>query len=318
MFTLNLGSDLLRLLSEPTRLRLLLLLEAEDLTVAELTAITGLSQSRISTHLGKLRQAGLVQDERMGQATLYSADTGQFSPAARQIWGALIDNLDDNQIREDSERATATVRQRSARHSWVESVAGRMEQQYSPGRSWEATTRALINLLQLGNVLDIASGDGVLAELLCARATSVTCLDSNAAVIAAARKRLRDQANVRFHRGDMHALAFEDNTFDQVFLMHALPYSNTPEKAISEAARVLGPGGTLVLTTVKKHNHEATVAAFDHVNLGFGVAELKRWVSREGLYIESAGATSREQRPPHFEVLTLIATNKRQIQSEAV
>lgn len=307
MLTLNLGSDLLRLLSEPTRLRLLLLLEAEGLTVAELTAITGLSQSRISTHLGKLKHAGLVQDKRMGQAALYSADTGEFSPAARQIWGALIDNLEDNQIREDRERATAAVRQRSARHSWVESVAGRMEQQYSPGRSWEATTRALINLLELGDVLDIASGDGVLAELLCTRAATVTCLDSNTAVIAAARKRLKAQVNVRFHRGDMHALPFEENSFDQVFLMHALTYTNEPNSVISQAAKVLRPGGILVLTTIKRHRHEATVAAFDHVNLGFGCNELKTWVAEQGLTIKNAGVTSREQRPPHFQVLTVVA-----------
>lgn len=307
MLTLNLGSDLLRLLSEPTRLRLLLLLEHEALTVAELTAITGLAQSRISTHLGKLKHASLVQDERMGPASLYSADTGEFSPAARQIWGALVDNLEDTQIREDRERATAAVRQRSAKHSWVESVAGRMEQQYSPGRSWEATTRALINLLALGDVLDIASGDGVLAELLCSRAANVTCLDSNAAVIAAARQRLKAQANVRFHRGDMHALPFEKCSFDQVFLMHALTYTNEPEKVIAQAATVLRPGGTLVLTTIKRHHHEATVAAFDHVNLGFDCTELETWVAGQGLEIKNASVTSREQRPPHFEVVTVVA-----------
>ncbi len=307
MFNLSLGSELLRLLSEPTRLRLLLLLESEALTVAELTAITQLSQSRVSTHLGKLKQADLVQYQRMGQATLYSADTSRFSPAARQLWGALVDNLEDKQIREDLELATATVRQRSTQRSWVESVAGRMEKQYSPGRSWETTARALINLLDLGRVLDIASGDGVLAELITGRAESVTCLDSNTAVIAAARKRLKAQANVKFHQGDMHLLPFEDNSFDQIFLMHALTFTQQPQTVIAQAARVMRPGGTLILTTLKRHQHDATVSAFDHVNLGFSLAKVKAWLEAAELTVESAGVTSREQRPPHFEVLTLIA-----------
>lgn len=307
MFNLSLGSELLRLLSEPTRLRLLLLLESQALTVAELTAITQLSQSRISTHLGKLKQADLVEDERMGQATLYSTDTNRFSPAARQLWGALVDNLDDQQIREDMELAQATVRQRNTQRSWVESVAGRMEQQYSPGRSWEATARALINLLDLGQVLDIASGDGVLAELIANRAESVTCLDSNATVISAARKRLKSQINVQFHQGDMHQLPFEDNSFDQIFLMHALTYTQEPQAVISQAARVMRPQGSLILTTLRQHQHEATVSAFDHVNLGFTLASLEGWVETAGLNVESAGVSSREQRPPHFEVLTLVA-----------
>lgn len=307
MFNLSLGSELLRLLSEPTRLRLLLLLESQALTVAELTAITQLSQSRISTHLGKLKQADLVEDERMGQATLYSTDTNRFSPAARQLWGALVDNLDDQQIREDMELAQATVRQRNTQRSWVESVAGRMEQQYSPGRSWEATARALINLLELGQVLDIASGDGVLAELIANRAESVTCLDSNATVISAARKRLKSQLNVQFHQGDMHQLPFEDNSFDQIFLMHALTYTQEPQSVISQAARVLRPQGSLILTTLRQHQHEATVSAFDHVNLGFALADLEGWIEAAGLTVESAGVSSREQRPPHFEVLTLVA-----------
>ena len=307
MLSLTLGSDLLRLLAEPTRLRLLLLLEAEALTVAELTAVTGLSQSRISTHLGKLKQAGLVQDERHGQASLYHADTGQFSAAARQIWGALIDNLDDLQVARDRERATAAVRQRAQHRSWVESAAGRMEQQYSPGRSWEATTRALINLLELGDVLDIASGDGVLTELLAPRAARVTGLDINTAAIAAARARLKDQTTVELRQGDMHALPFADASFDQVFLMHALTYTRRPEVAIAEAARVLRPGGRLVLATLKHHQHEATVTAFDHVNLGFEPAQLRALVADQGLGVALCEVSSRERRPPHFEVVTLVA-----------
>lgn len=310
MFTLDHGTQLLRLFSEPTRLRLLVLLAAEQLTVAELTTITGLTQSRISTHLGRLRQAGLVQDDRLGNATLYSADPRHFSTEARQLWGALVDNLDDSVVHQDQERAAEAVRRRDQRHSWVESVAGRMERQYSPGRTWEATARTLIGLLDLGAVLDIASGDGVLADLLADHARHVTCLDSSATVIRAARERLKNRPNVYFRQGDMHALPFPEAHFDQVFLMHALTFTTRPQDVIGQAARVLQPGGALVACTLMRHRHRATVEAFDHVNLGFTPAQLRRWAQGAGLTVESAAVTTREQRPPYFEVISLIARRR--------
>lgn len=307
MLDLDHGTALLRLLGEPTRLRLLLLLETEGLTVAELTAITGLAQSRISSHLGRLRQAGLVDDERAGSATLYRADPGRFPPQARQLWGALLDTLDDAQVARDAERAAEIVRQRGNRRSWVESAAGRMERQYSPGRTWEATARTLFGLLRLGDVLDLASGDGVLAELLAARARTVTCLDINPTVIGAGRKRLADWPNVHFHLGDMHALPYRDAAFDQVFLMHALSYTQRAVDVIAQAARVLRPGGTLALATLRRHRHRATVNAFDHVNLGFEPEQLRHWSERAGLTVETCEVKCEENRPPYFQVISLIA-----------
>lgn len=286
---------------------MLLLLEGEALTVAELTAITGLAQSRISSHLGRLRQAGLVMDERVGSATFYRADPNEFPTHTRRLWATLLDNLDDTQVARDAERAAEIVRQRGARRSWVESVAGRMERQYSPGRTWEATARALIGLLRLGDVLDLASGDGVLTELLSERARSVTCLDINPTVIDAGRARLVDHPNVRFHLGDMHSLPYRQAVFDQVFLMHALSYTQRAAVVVSEAARVLRPAGTLALATLRQHHHRATVSAFDHVNLGFDPAELRQWAEQAGLVVDTCEVGCKESRPPYFEVINLIA-----------
>lgn len=307
MLDLEYGTTLLRLLGEPTRLRLLLLLETEALSVAELTAITGLTQSRISSHLARLRQAELVSDERAGNATFYRVDPARFPPYTRQLWGTLLDNLDDIQVARDGERAAEIVRRRGTRSSWVESVAGRMERQYSPGRTWEATARALIGLLRLGDVLDLASGDGVLTELLAGRAETATCLDINPTVIEAGRKRLAKHGNVRFRLGDMHALPFADGSFDQVFLMHALSYTRRAPAVIAEAARVLRANGTLVLATLRRHRHRATVSAFDHVNLGFEPEQLRRWSERAGLIVDNCDIGCRESRPPYFEVIGLTA-----------
>jgi len=302
------STQLLRLLAEPTRLRLLILLIDEPMTVAELTAVTQLTQSRVSSHLGRLREAGMVQDEAVANANFYSVDVERWPHDLRPLWGALIDQMDDNQVHRDREQAAEIVRRRAVRSSWVESVAGRMERQYSPGRTWEAMSRSLIESLDLGDVLDIASGDGVLAELLCRRATSVTCLDRSAAVIEAARKRLACQGNVAFEIGDMHALPFDDARFDQVFLLHALSYSREPDTALAEAARVLRPGGQLTLATIARHDHEATVAAYDHVNLGFDVSSLAAWLTQGGLNVRDCAERAREPQPPYFHLITASAS----------
>lgn len=307
MLNLNNSAHLLRLLAEPTRLRLLLLLMAESLTVAELTSVTRLTQSRVSSHLARLREAGLVQDRPVANTNLYSVDAQRWDADLRPVWGALVDQLDDVQLHRDRERAAEIVRRRSQRTGWAESVAGRMERQYSPGRTWEAMAGALIELLELGDVLDIASGDGVLAELLCRRAHRVTCLDRSEAVIAAARRRLACRGNVGFEIGDMHALPFADAGFDQVFLLHALGYSRAPETAIAEAARVMRPGGRLIMATIARHDHHATVAAYDHVNLGFDIDQLSTWIADAGLDVLNCAISAREPQPPYFRVITASA-----------
>lgn len=299
------STELWRLLADPSRLRLLLLLEAEALSIAELTEITGLAQSRVSTHLARLKRAGLVEDRRAGAAAVYSL-SGEHGRAA-ELWAVMREKLDDPQARLDRERAEQVVRARKSGQTWAESVAGRMELHYSPGRTWEATARALIGLLDLGDTLDIASGDGVLAELIAERARRLTCVDISAKVLAAARRRLRDREGVGFLRADMSALPFAAARFDHVFLMHALPYADDPGAVVAEAARVLKPGGRLVVATLNAHPHEVARQSYDHVNLGVPPETLAGWLEQGGLRVESCGVTSRDPRPPYFEVVTALA-----------
>ncbi|WP_423821251.1 metalloregulator ArsR/SmtB family transcription factor [Salinisphaera sp. SPP-AMP-43] len=301
------SSQLLRLLAEPTRLRLLLLLGHEPLSVAELTAVTQLTQSRISTHLARLREAGLVVDGGLGSSNRYTVDPGRWPRDMQPLWRVLSERIDDTQLERDRERAAEIVRRRTSRAGWAESVAGRMERQYSPGRTWEAMSRSLIELLDLGDVLDIGSGDGVLAELLCHHAQRFTCLDLSEAVIEAARKRLADRPNVAFEVGDMHALPFKDSAFDQVFMLHALSYSAQPATALGEGARVLRPGGRMVVATIAEHEHEATVAAYDHVNLGFTTERIRAWLEAAGLQVCECAERARERQPPYFRLITASA-----------
>ena len=185
------STELCRLLADTSRLRLLLLLEVHDLSVAELTQITGLAQSRVSTHLAKLRRAGLVADRREGAASIYSAGELTIDHPARVLWEQLRQGIDDAQQALDHSKAQEVIAARKAGKTWAETVAGRMESHYSPGRTWEATARALIGLLELGDVLDLASGDGVLAELIADHARSVHCVDISPTVLQAAQNAIR-------------------------------------------------------------------------------------------------------------------------------
>ena len=167
--------------------------------------------------------------------------------------------------------------------------------------------RSALPLLEPGDVLDIASGDGVLAELMAPHSNRYVCLDASSKVVAAATERLRRLPNVEVREGDMHALPLDDATFDLVALMHALTYAAHPAQAVAEAARVLRPGGRLLLTSLARHEHRAVVESFGHVNLGFSEKDLRRFVTKAGLEILSCGTVTRERRPPHFEVIALIA-----------
>lgn len=299
-------SALLRLLSDPTRVRLLALLEREELTVAELSAVLRLAQPRVSTHLAKLKEAELVRDRRSGVSSYYRFN-GELDPRESALLHALKESVDDAMLDEDERRLPGILAQRARAEGWADTVAGDMERHYSPGRTWETLARSMTRLVDPGDVLDIASGDGVLAELLAPRARSIVCVDASPRVVSAARERLKSFKNVQVVPGDMHALDLGARRFDLVLLMHALTYSERPEAVIVEAARVLKKGGRLLAATLGKHAHRTTVEPFDHRNLGFKPDELRAYASKAGLEVIACERISRESKAPHFEVVSLLA-----------
>jgi DNA-binding transcriptional ArsR family regulator/protein-L-isoaspartate O-methyltransferase len=299
-------SALLRLLSDPTRVRLLALLEREELTVAELSSVLRLAQPRVSTHLAKLKEADLVRDRRAGVSAYYRFN-GDLPARESALLHALKASVDDALLRDDEKRMPAILAQRAKAEGWADTVAGDMERHYSPGRTWEALARAMMQLVETGDVLDIASGDGVLAELLAPRAISIVCVDASVRVVSAARERLKPLKNVAVQVGDMHALDLGSRRFDLVLLMHALTYSDRPALAVAQAAKVLKPGGRLLGATLGKHAHRTTVEPFDHRNLGFKPEELRGFAQDAGLTVLACERATRERKPPHFEVITLLA-----------
>src|SRR5690606_23732011 len=203
-------SNRLKVFADATRVRLLALLEGEELTVAELSAITQLAQPRVSTHLARLKEAGLVRDRRAGVSAYYRFDDAALDPAQRALWQTISHGSDDPLLRQDAERVPAVLAMRAADQNWADSVAGDMERHYSPGRTWEALARTALPLLEPGDVLDVASGDGVLAELLAPHAGRYVCVDASARVVAAATERLRRFPNVEVREGGLHALPCAD------------------------------------------------------------------------------------------------------------
>ncbi len=298
--------DLLATLADPTRVRLLALLVDTELTVAELTRITDLPQSRVSTHLRKLKDASFVRDRREGGSSFYALDEAMSEPA-RELWEAMHTRLVDEQLELDQRRREAALAARATRARWPDEVAGQMERHYSPGRTWEATARGLLGFLSLGRVLDVGSGDGVNAELIAPRSRHVTCLDLSPRVIEAAKVRLAHVDNVDFRVGDMHELPFASRSFDAVVLLNALTYSDRPALAITEAARMLVSGGALALVTLAEHEHRTIAAAYDHHNLGFSPVGLAAMLRAAGLRVERCELSSREHRKPYFEVVTAFA-----------
>jgi ArsR family transcriptional regulator len=300
------ASSVLRLLADPTRVRLLALLEGEELTVAELAAVLHLAQPRVSTHLAKLKEAGLVRDRRAGVSAYYRANN-EGDEHEHALLRSLRESIDDALLREDAARLPDVLAQRASEAGWADTVAGDMERHYSPGRTWETLARSLLQLLETGDVLDIASGDGITAELLAPHARSIVCVDSSQRVADAAARRLQSFGNVEVRQGDMHALDLGKRRFDLVLMLHALTYAEQPARAVAEAARLLRSGGRLLAVTLGSHDHRAVVQPFDHRNLGFSPAELDGFAKAAGLEVSSCTRLSRERKAPHFEVISLLA-----------
>jgi len=296
-----------RLLSDPTRVRLLAVLSVHALSVAELTEATRLPQPRVSTHLRKLREAGLVETSRIAGQSRYRLPAAGWPVAQKPVVEAVLQTTVDPLIAEDARRARAAI---AARHkgAWLDGVAGRMARHYSPGRTWEALARTLPGVAKLGRVADIGSGDGAVAEILAPYAQHIVCVDNNPRVVSAGRERLAHLPHLRFLEADMHALPFDSDTHDLVLVLGALQYSASPAAVLREAARILRIGGRVVVSGLRRHVHHAEVQIFGHVNVGFEPEELADLLTDAGLRIEHCAVVAREHRAPHFEVVSATAT----------
>lgn len=304
-------NDLFKTLADESRIRLVLLLQQQELTVAELAEITRLAQPRVSTHLSTLKKLNVVQVRKQGVSSFYRLNSEQLDEQFNGLLELVQNHYADHAlIAQDNQQMALVMSEQAASNQWVDSVAGDMERHYSPGRTWEATARAVTKLINLGDVLDLGSGDGVLAELLAKNSSKYTCVDNNAKAIEAAKARLKHLDNIKFNQSDIHHLPFNENQFDCVLMLHVLTYSTDPEQVINQAVKVMKPGAHLLISTLAQHKHESVKQDYGHKNLGFKPNQLEQWCSMAGLENINACISSQEQRKPHFKIITVEATKK--------
>ena len=301
--------ELIKLLSDATRLRLLALLQTEPLSVVELQEIMDMGQSRISSHLALLRQAGLVEDRREGKKSFYSV----IPPAERPLRGiyeaSLAAATQMPAFSEDAENLDRVLTKRRAEaEAYFNMVASRLGRQYCPGRSWEAIGHFLLLLTPEIDIVDLGAGEGVLSQLLARKARSVICVDNSPSMVKVGTGLAREHGfeNLSYLLGDIEEVPLPDASTDLALLSQALHHAGKPEVAIAEAWRILRPGGRLVVLDLNQHTFEKARELYADRWMGFSPNRLYHWIKSTGFADVSVEIVSRESAEPHFE--TLLAT----------
>jgi ArsR family transcriptional regulator len=296
--------ETLTLLGDESRLRLCALLSDRELCVSELVQVTGLAQSGVSTHLGRLREAGFVRDRRKGAQSFYGLAPERLPRTAKAILDDAI-RSDDATLRSDRERLAKLEAERRAGHP--DALADDLERYYSPGRSWQSLAAGIGALLRLGDVLDVGCGEGAVAACIAPHCRSMTCVDLNPRLVERARDRLAAYRHVEVAEADVHDLPFADRAFDAVLLFHTLTYAERPPRALAECARVLRPGGRLVVLCLDRHEQQAITAPYGERHPGFSPRSLRSLLTSAALQVRSCEVACREPRKPHLQVLRAIA-----------
>src|SRR5579863_8884097 len=301
--------QILRALADPNRLRILLLLKAEELSVAELQEILVMGQSTISTHLSQLKQAGLVEDRRTGKNNLYRLAT---EGDAHGILDGLLPQAGKEipEVARDLAAARRVVKKRQDKmRAFFDSVAGRLGKDYVPGKSWKSLAEALLRLMPPMVIADLGAGDGSFSLLLAQNAKSVIAVDSSAKMIEFAREQAHRNhvKNVDYRLGDMEELPVDNEAVDLVFFSQSLHHALHPQHAIAEASRILRLGGRIAVLDLAKHRFEEAREMYADEWLGFSEAELESMLHKAGFARIQTSVVQKESEPPHFQTMLAVA-----------
>jgi len=296
----------LRALSDPTRLRIMALLERNELSVNELQEITRLGQSRISTHLGLLQESGLLESRREGKRTFYKiaapaeGTTREFIQLAVRGAAELAEHAADQ-----SNLKRILGRRAQQAQLYFNQVAGRFDRSYGPGRSWQAFGQLLLRILPPLVVADLGSGEGLLSELLARRARQVIAVDNSERMVAFGANKARKNKikNLEFRLGDLENPPIEPASVDLVILSQALHHAASPPQAIRAAHALLRPRGQIMILDLLLHNFEQARELHGDRWLGFSESDLHSWLEAAGFRKIEATVVAREEQPPHFETV---------------
>ena len=291
----------LKLLSDPTRLRILMLSENESLSVAEFQEILGMGQSRISTHLSQLKAEGLVSDARSGKNNIYTCITRtELMDVARAAASEVPE------VAEDRAALRHLLRKRKdTARAYFDELAGRFGKDYVPGRSWKALAEALIKVLNYRVVADLGAGEGTLAQLLAQRAEKVIAVDLSPKMIEfgqqlAARNGL---TNLEYRLGDIESPPIDDASLDLAVLSQALHHAERPQRALDAAFRALKPGGRLIVLDLLLHTFEEARELYADRWLGFSESNLATMMEKSGFSQIETIVADEEAAAPNFHTL---------------
>ena len=303
----------LKLLSDPGRVRILLLLEKEELSVFELQTILSMAQSSLSTHLAQLKQAGLVEDRRNGKNILYRLKDVRGGERAvvdnlRQIFRNAMDEIPEAAADQDAMRLAVKKREDKMR-AYFDGLAGRFGREYMPGRSWQGLAETLLKLLPPMVIADLGAGEGTFSQLLAQRATRVIAVDNSEKMVEFGRDLAvrHGITNIDYRQGDLENPPIEAASVDLAFFSQSLHHAPHQQKAVDAARRILKPGGRIVILDLVRHNFEEARELYADLWLGFAEVEIDEYLRNAGFRNIELSIVHKEEQPPFLETLLGIA-----------
>ena len=298
----------LKLISDPTRLRILMLVENEALSVAELQEVLGMGQSRISTQLSQLKMEGLVRDERSGKNNIYTCTGDSDLMEVARSAAAEV-----GEVAEDTAALRHLLRKRKdSSRAYFDELAGRFGKDYVPGRSWKALAEALIKVLNYQVVADLGAGEGTLAQLLAQRAEKVIAVDLSPKMVEFGQNLAAQNglANLEYRIGDIDDPPIEPESLDLAILSQALHHAERPQRALDAAHRILKPGGRLMVLDLLQHHFEEARELYADRWLGFSESDLTGMLEKAGFAEIETVVADRETAAPRFQTLLGIGVRK--------
>jgi ubiquinone/menaquinone biosynthesis C-methylase UbiE/DNA-binding MarR family transcriptional regulator len=293
----------LRVLADTNRLRILLLLDREELTVAELQEILAISQSRISMHLSQLRQAGLVEDRKQGKHSLYRLKDRQLIDLLHSAGDEIPEAADDTKALQ-----LVLEKRRDKVRGYFDELAGKFGRDYVPGRSWKGLAETLLQLMPPMVIGDLGAGEGTFSQLLAQRAERVIAIDNSANMVEFGAKLAKENglANLEYRLGDLESPPIDPETLDLAFFSQSLHHALHPQQAVAAAYKLLKPGGRIVILDLKRHGFEQARDLYADTWLGFSEVELRAFLEQAGFNRVESWIVDREKQSPMFETILAV------------